>query len=213
MTSRDTQSLGNLAAQLSSQASELVRAEVALAKASFAEKAKNNGLGVALLAGAAVIGFFVTGLLILAIVYAFGNLVPMWAAYLITAAIGLAMIVALIAVGVKLFKRSSQIPPATARISGDIAHVRANFSFERRVDPDAENKTDDAKPSKMKAREAAKAKAQHIREAVEHAVANAEGTAKEKRAKIKEAVRAAVKHAEESDTNVGDDAPAQEDAK
>jgi uncharacterized membrane protein len=143
MTSRDNQSLGSLAAQLSSQASELIQAEIALAKTSIAAKAKNNGAGIALLVGAAAIAFFVTGLLILAIVYAFGNVMPMWAAYLATAGIGLALIVGMIVLGVKLFKRASAIPPATGRISGDMAHVKASFSMARRETDQTDQTKDD----------------------------------------------------------------------
>ncbi|MCL2595117.1 MAG: phage holin family protein [Promicromonosporaceae bacterium] len=138
MSSRDdAPSLGQLVEQLSEQTSELVRAEVALAKKQFADKVKDSGIGIGLLCGAGVFAFYLTFVLILAAIWGLGNVVPLWASALIVAGVTLISIVALVIGGVALLKRASARPAATASMKESIATVRGSFLLKNRKSDDA----------------------------------------------------------------------------
>ena len=91
-------SLGKLVEQISDQASRLVRAEIALAKAELAENAKKSGIGI---------GLLVFALLILAI----GGFM-----LLVTAVLAL--------VGVQLLKKGTTAPESVQRVKDDIASIK-----------------------------------------------------------------------------------------
>ncbi len=86
----DQQSIGQLISRLSEQAARLVRAEIDLAKAELAEKAKAAGIGIGLLAGAAFFGFFTFAVLITTVILALALVLPAWAAALIVGVVLLA---------------------------------------------------------------------------------------------------------------------------
>ncbi|WP_163513630.1 phage holin family protein [Fodinicola acaciae] len=110
----DERSTGELVSQLSSQVSELVRAELKLAQLELAAKAKKLGTGAGLFAGAGVIAFYSFGVLLAAAVLALSLVLPGWAAALIV--FGAMMIVAaiLVLVGIRLVKRGSPPVPKQA---------------------------------------------------------------------------------------------------
>jgi hypothetical protein len=58
---KSTESTGELVKELSREISQLVRDEMALAKAEMTEKGKRAGVGAGLLSGAAVLGLAVVG--------------------------------------------------------------------------------------------------------------------------------------------------------
>jgi hypothetical protein len=68
-------SLGELVGEVSSDLSELMRQELALAKAEATQTASRAGKGVGMLAGAAVAGFFVLVFLSVAGWWALGNVI------------------------------------------------------------------------------------------------------------------------------------------
>ena len=77
MTDRDSEpTLGRLVEQLSEQTSRLVRAEVALAKAEVAQKAKSSGIGIGLFAAAGAIALYALGVLIWSAVLGLGDIGP-----------------------------------------------------------------------------------------------------------------------------------------
>jgi Putative Actinobacterial Holin-X, holin superfamily III len=116
--------LGRLVEQLTEQATRLVRAEIALAKAELAEKAKRSGIGAGLFAGAAVIILYAVGVLIWAAVLGLGEAWPLWLSALV---IGVAMLLLaglLIAIGVRLLQRAARKPESIDRVKDDIATIR-----------------------------------------------------------------------------------------
>jgi hypothetical protein len=129
MTDPDTEpTLGRLVEQLSEQTSRLVRAEVALAKAELAQKAKVSGAGIALFAAAGAVVLYAIGVLVWAAVLGLGEAWPMWLSALV---IGFAMFLVaggLVLVGVQLLKRASGKIDAVDRVKDDLATVRASFS-------------------------------------------------------------------------------------
>lgn len=105
-----TPSIGTLVGQLSEQASRLVRAEIASAKAEMAQKAQKAGIGIGLLAAAGVVSLYGLGFLLHSAMAGLDNVMPLWLAALI---VGLAlMIFAGIAgmIGVKVLKKAT--PPS-----------------------------------------------------------------------------------------------------
>ncbi|GAA4724140.1 hypothetical protein GCM10023216_12500 [Isoptericola chiayiensis] len=122
-------SMGRLMEQVSEQATRLARAEIALAKAELAEKAKRSGVGVGLLAAAVVIVLYAVGVLIWSAVFGltdiFGPSVPwLWLTALI---IGVAMLLlaGLLAwIGVKQLKQAARKPESIDRVKDDVAAVK-----------------------------------------------------------------------------------------
>lgn len=80
-------SLGRLVSQLSEQGARLVRAEIDLAKAEMAARAKQAGIGIGLLVGAGLFGFFAFAMLIATAVLGLSNAVDAWLAALIVAVV------------------------------------------------------------------------------------------------------------------------------
>ena len=106
-----TPSIGTLVGQLSEQASRLVRAEIASAKAEMAQKAQKAGIGIGLMAVAAVMALYGLGFLLHSAMSGLANVMPLWLAALI---VGVAlMLIAGIAVliGSKLLKKASPASP------------------------------------------------------------------------------------------------------
>ncbi|OKL46570.1 hypothetical protein BSR29_07025 [Boudabousia liubingyangii] len=93
-------SVGELVGLVSTQASALVKGEITLAKAKAAAAGKRFGVAGALLALAGILSFYLIERLFRAAEYAFGLLVPMWAASLIVA--GLILLVMGLLAGVAL---------------------------------------------------------------------------------------------------------------
>jgi uncharacterized membrane protein YqjE len=76
---------GELVTRLSTQISELVRSELALAKAELAEKGKRAGIGAGLAGTAGVLALYGLGALITTVIAALALFLPVWAAALIVA--------------------------------------------------------------------------------------------------------------------------------
>jgi predicted phage tail protein len=89
---------------------DLIRDELEHLKQEMLEKLKHAGIGIGLLVGAAVFGFFLLGVLIAAAVLAFALIVPGWLAALIVAAILLVIALVLALIGVAQLKKGT--PPA-----------------------------------------------------------------------------------------------------
>ncbi|WP_454049930.1 phage holin family protein [Cellulomonas sp. Marseille-Q8402] len=110
----DQQSIGQLISRLGEQAARLVRAEIDLAKAELAQKAKAAGIGAGLLAGAAFFGFFTFAVLVTTAILALSEAVAPWLAALIVLVV-LAVITAVLAlIGVKSLKKGTPPTPEKA---------------------------------------------------------------------------------------------------
>ena len=78
---------GELVTRLSAQISELVRGELALAKAELAEKGKRAGIGAGLAGAAGVLALYGVGALVATVIAALALFLPVWAAALIVAVV------------------------------------------------------------------------------------------------------------------------------
>lgn len=84
---REDASIGDLLRRLSEDTSALVRQEVALARAELTEQGKQVGFGAGLLGGAAVAALLALGALSAAVIVGLDELVPLWLAAFIVAAL------------------------------------------------------------------------------------------------------------------------------
>lgn len=107
-------SVGELFSRLSAQTSDLVRAEIELAKAELSQKAKASGIGIGLFVGAALLGFFALAVLIATAILALALVVPAWLAALIVAIVLLAVAGILALVGKRSLDSASATPGRTA---------------------------------------------------------------------------------------------------
>jgi uncharacterized membrane protein YqjE len=98
---------GELVTRLSSQISELVRGEFALAKAELAEKGKRAGLGAGLVGAAGALALYGGGALVATVIALLALVLPVWAAALIVA------VVILILAGILGLLGKNQIQRAT----------------------------------------------------------------------------------------------------
>jgi uncharacterized membrane protein YqjE len=86
-TSPANATTGELVTRLSAQLSELVRGELALAKAELAQKGKRAGIGAGLAGTAGVLALYGVGALITTVIAALALVLPVWAAALIVAVV------------------------------------------------------------------------------------------------------------------------------
>lgn len=109
----DPRSLGRLVGDLSEQATRLVRAEIALAKAELSARAQQVGLGAGLLVGAGVLALYTLTALLATAVLGLATVVPAWLAALIVSLVLLAVTATLGLLGVRHLKRGT--PPVPER--------------------------------------------------------------------------------------------------
>lgn len=121
-------SMGRLVEQLSEQATRLVRAEIALAKAELAEKAKRSGIGAGLVAAALVIVLYAVGVLIWSAIIGLAEAWPLWLSALV---VGVAMVlfaVLLILIAVRQFKQAARKPETVDRVKDDVTALKEGIS-------------------------------------------------------------------------------------
>ena len=123
-------SIGELVSALSEKLSALIRDEIRLAKAEMAEKAKNAGIGIGLFAGAGVLAFWATGVLIATIILGIAEALPAWLASLIVFLGILVVAVVLVLIGKKSLEKGNPPVPerAQASIKADIEAVREGLA-------------------------------------------------------------------------------------
>jgi len=117
-------SMGQLVEQLSEQATRLVRAEVALAKAEMTEKAKRSGIGAGLIGAALVIVLYAVGVLIWAGILGLATVWPLWLSALV---VGVAMLlVAGIAgaIAAGQLKKAARRPETVDRVKEDVETIK-----------------------------------------------------------------------------------------
>lgn len=122
-------SIGQLFSRLAEQIARLVRAEIDLAKAELAQKAKAAGIGAGLLAGAAFLAFFTFVVLLTTIILALSEAMPPWLAALIVLVVLAALTAVLGLLGVKSLQKSSPPTPekAVAGLKEDVETVSRSF--------------------------------------------------------------------------------------
>lgn len=126
---QDPRSLGQLVADLSEQAARLVRAEIDLAKAELASKAKQVGIGAGLLAGAGVLGLYTLSAFIATAIIGLANAVPAWLAALIVSVVLLLVTAVLALLGVRHLKQGTPPVPdrAIENVQQDVEAVKKGF--------------------------------------------------------------------------------------
>ena len=102
--------VGELLRELSEQTTRLVRQELDLAKAEFAEKGKQAGVGGGLFGAAAVAGLLALGALTACLIAALSTAIDVWLAALIVGVVYAAIAAALALVGKGRIKQAT--PPA-----------------------------------------------------------------------------------------------------
>lgn len=104
-------SVGELVHDLSQQTSQLVREEMALAKAELQEKGKHAGLGIGLFSGAGLLAFFGGACLIATAILALSLAMPSWLAALVVTLVLFAAAGAAALVGKKQVQRATPPKP------------------------------------------------------------------------------------------------------
>lgn len=120
-------SLGGLVEHISEQASRLVRAEIALAKAELVDKATKSGIGVGLLIGALVVLLYGIGVLLLAAVYGLGTVWPLWLSALAVGGFLVLVTLVLALIGQAMLKKGTRKPESVQRIKDDVTTIRSGF--------------------------------------------------------------------------------------
>ena len=118
-------STGELVTRLSTQLSELVRGELALAKAELTQKGKRAGMGAGLAGGAGVVALYGVGALIAAVIAALALVMPVWLSALIVAILLFVVAGVLGLLGRNQIKRATPPVPeeAVENVKRDVATV------------------------------------------------------------------------------------------
>jgi hypothetical protein len=122
--------LGALVHDLTTQVPELIRSEIRLAQAEFAEKGKRAGLGIGMFSAAGLLAFFGTATLIATAVLALSLAIDGWLAALIVAIVLFAGAGVLAVMGKSKVEEAAPPVPerAVAGVKEDIATVKGQRS-------------------------------------------------------------------------------------
>jgi hypothetical protein len=123
-------SIGELVSALSEKLSALIRAEIALAKAEMADKAKHAGIGIGLFVAAGVLAFWGTGVLIATIILGIAEGLPAWLAALIVTVGIFGVAALLVVIGKRNLDRGTPPVPekAQASIKADVEAIKAGLA-------------------------------------------------------------------------------------
>lgn len=118
--------LGDLVEQLSADARELVRAELALAKAELLDGVRRLAVAAGLAVTGAVLGLLALGTLIATAVIALANVWPAWLAALVVALVVGALAGILLLAGIRIGRRAAPPTPAATieSIKEDVEWVK-----------------------------------------------------------------------------------------
>ena len=118
----DEQSTGELVQHASEQITQLVREEMALARAELTEKGRHAGMGAGLIGGGGLLALYGLGVLLVVAVLALDEVMPAWLAALIVA------VAVFIAAGVLALLGRRQVQQATPPMPEQAAQsVRADM--------------------------------------------------------------------------------------
>lgn len=124
-TSGTERTLGQLVAQATQDVSEIVRAEIALAKAEIAVDVKNGAIGGGMFGAAGYLGFLASILLVIAAGYGLRAAgLPAWAAFLVLAVVLLLLAGILALIGRSRFKKVGPPKRAIANAQATLAAVK-----------------------------------------------------------------------------------------
>jgi hypothetical protein len=119
-------STGELVSALSQQTAQLVRSELALAKAEMSVKAKKAGLGAGMFGGAGLVALYGVGALVATIILALALVLPPWLAALIVTVVLFAVAGVMALLGKKQVTQATPLKPeqATESVKQDVATVK-----------------------------------------------------------------------------------------
>lgn len=116
---------GRLVHDLTEQTRELVRGEVALAKAELSDTVKHAGIGAGLFGGAGVIALYGVGALVAAAIAGLAVVLDVWLAALIVGVVLLAVAGVAALLGKKQVTQATPAVPATQRgVQRDVATLK-----------------------------------------------------------------------------------------
>ena len=120
--------MGDLVRELSDQTTQLVRAEVELAKAELTEKGKQAGIGASMFGGAGVFGLYGVGALTAAFIALLATAIDTWLAALIVAVVYFAIAGIAALMGKKRVQQAGPPVPeqaiATTKTDVDVTKAR-----------------------------------------------------------------------------------------
>lgn len=127
--STEPRSIGQLVSDLGEQTSQLVRAEIALAKAEVTAKAQVFGMGAGMLAAAGVLALYVLAAAIATAILGLSTVWAPWLAALVVTAFLLIVTVVLALIGIRAVKKASPPAPTRAveRVQEDVAALKEGF--------------------------------------------------------------------------------------
>lgn len=119
-------STGELVSRVAEQLSTLVRDELALAKAELVEKGKHAGIGGGLFGGAAALGLYGLGLLLVLAVVSLDLIWPLWLAVLVVTVVVLAGAGVAALLGKRQFTAATPLAPSEtiASVNQDVDAVK-----------------------------------------------------------------------------------------
>jgi uncharacterized membrane protein YdbT with pleckstrin-like domain len=106
--------VGGAAKLVADRARSLIRLELQLAAAELKKKVMEIGIGLGLLVGAAVFGFFAIGFVLATIAAAIATATAVWLALLIVTGVLIVLVALLAAIGVMLIRKGSPPLPEQA---------------------------------------------------------------------------------------------------
>lgn len=124
---RPTMGPGPAAQAVVTDISDLVKAEVALAKAELTEKATRKGLGIGLLLGAGVAGWLALQGLLVTAGFLLALVLPAWAAALIVTAVLLVVAAVLGLLGKRRFATPLGLETTKASVSTDVDVAKSHL--------------------------------------------------------------------------------------
>ncbi|GAA1718593.1 hypothetical protein GCM10009809_13080 [Isoptericola hypogeus] len=116
--------MGRLMEQLSEQATRLVRAEIALAKAELTDKAKRSGIAIGLISVAVVIVLYAVGVLIWAGILGLDVVWPLWLSALVVGVFLVLVAGLAVWVAVSQLKRVARRPETVDRVKDDVETIK-----------------------------------------------------------------------------------------
>ncbi|MBT2516986.1 phage holin family protein [Streptomyces sp. ISL-90] len=127
----DERSLLTLIGELPERFSTLVRAEIDQIKAELGYKAKHFGIGAGLVVIAGFVGIFLLGTLIATGILALSLVMPGWAAALIVSGVLLLIVLILLGIAWRSFKRGSEPLETIESVRQDLDAVKGVGDYDR----------------------------------------------------------------------------------
>lgn len=128
----ERKSLFTLVGELPDVISRLITAEIDRIKVELGYKVKNVGVGVGLIAIAAFVGLFLLGTLITTVILALALVMPAWAAALSVSGVLILVIVLLVWLGIRAFRKAGEDVGLTDEFRRDVDAFQGMGPYDQR---------------------------------------------------------------------------------